>query len=292
MNEAGRKLDHRDGACLGSEAGACGTGRLNAAYTALRPQPKTAGSAMPCGPAQRAWIAFRDLSCAYERTTWGGVTGAGPAVAQVSDANDPHARRWRLRRAGGGAMMRMALALSGVVASGAATAQDIAPLPISPPALRSPSRISRWNSPARAWRHARGFRAGDPRPGAFLRHAGDRRLRPGGGAAILPAAAGRPQLGLRDRVLVSLPAPDGIDPRRSCGALPDALGRGAWNLGGRRLRRRRRPVAAWCVTPRGAAEADRGGALWQSRADRRGGPGAELGWVGEAMPFARCATPT
>ncbi len=29
---------------------------------------------------QRAWIVFRDASCAYERSTWGTGTGAGPAT--------------------------------------------------------------------------------------------------------------------------------------------------------------------------------------------------------------------
>ena len=28
---------------------------------------------------QRAWIPFRDASCEYERSTWGGGTGGGPA---------------------------------------------------------------------------------------------------------------------------------------------------------------------------------------------------------------------
>ncbi|MCH2075348.1 MAG: DUF1311 domain-containing protein [Rhodobacteraceae bacterium] len=30
---------------------------------------------------QRAWITFRDARCAYEASTWGGGTGAGPATA-------------------------------------------------------------------------------------------------------------------------------------------------------------------------------------------------------------------
>ncbi len=30
---------------------------------------------------QRAWITFRDASCAYEHSRWGGGTGAGPAAA-------------------------------------------------------------------------------------------------------------------------------------------------------------------------------------------------------------------
>ena len=30
---------------------------------------------------QRAWIAFRDKKCGYERSLWGGGTGGGPATA-------------------------------------------------------------------------------------------------------------------------------------------------------------------------------------------------------------------
>jgi uncharacterized protein YecT (DUF1311 family) len=30
---------------------------------------------------QRAWIPFRDAACAYEASTWGGGSGAGPASA-------------------------------------------------------------------------------------------------------------------------------------------------------------------------------------------------------------------
>jgi uncharacterized protein YecT (DUF1311 family) len=30
---------------------------------------------------QRAWIAFRDTTCQYEVTQWGGGTGSGPAFA-------------------------------------------------------------------------------------------------------------------------------------------------------------------------------------------------------------------
>jgi len=68
------------GACLGSEA-ELWDGRLNAAYGALR-DSHDAASADSLQAAQRAWIAFRDLSCDYERTTWGGGTGGGPAAAQ------------------------------------------------------------------------------------------------------------------------------------------------------------------------------------------------------------------
>lgn len=65
--------------------------RLNAAYKALAEDHKAAdaemagmdASAPPMAPAlrdmQRAWIAFRDAACAYERSLWGGGTGGGPA---------------------------------------------------------------------------------------------------------------------------------------------------------------------------------------------------------------------
>ena len=65
--------------------------RLNHAYGLLMTRLKaedeemaTLGSAAPQqAPAlltmQRAWIIFRDASCDYERTKWGGGTGGGPA---------------------------------------------------------------------------------------------------------------------------------------------------------------------------------------------------------------------
>ncbi|MDE9449370.1 DUF1311 domain-containing protein [Aliiroseovarius sp. Z3] len=65
--------------------------RLNRAYGLLMTRLKaedeemaTLGSAAPKqAPAllamQRAWITFRDASCDYERTKWGGGTGGGPA---------------------------------------------------------------------------------------------------------------------------------------------------------------------------------------------------------------------
>lgn len=65
--------------------------RLNAAYqelmaaeTAMDAEMAEIGSAAaPMAPAlqemQRAWIAFRDASCVYEMTQWGGGSGAGPA---------------------------------------------------------------------------------------------------------------------------------------------------------------------------------------------------------------------
>ncbi len=65
--------------------------RMNRAYGLLMTRLKaedeelaTLGSAAPRqAPAlldmQRAWITFRDASCDYERTKWGGGTGGGPA---------------------------------------------------------------------------------------------------------------------------------------------------------------------------------------------------------------------
>lgn len=67
--------------------------RLNANYKATRAQAKAAddelkslGSSAPSQEIalrdmQRAWIAFRDAKCGYERTLWGGGTGGGPAEA-------------------------------------------------------------------------------------------------------------------------------------------------------------------------------------------------------------------
>jgi uncharacterized protein YecT (DUF1311 family) len=67
--------------------------RLNAAHGALMDieeaadaELKELGSAAPSASAalrdmQRAWIAYRDAACAYERSQWGGGTGGGPATA-------------------------------------------------------------------------------------------------------------------------------------------------------------------------------------------------------------------
>jgi uncharacterized protein YecT (DUF1311 family) len=66
--------------------------RLNAAYKTVRATRKATdkemadlGSAAPSqGDAlknmQRAWIAYRDATCDYERSLWGGSTGGGPAT--------------------------------------------------------------------------------------------------------------------------------------------------------------------------------------------------------------------
>ena len=66
--------------------------RLNAAYKTVRATRKATdkemsdlGSAAPSqGDAlknmQRAWIVYRDATCDYERSLWGGGTGGGPAT--------------------------------------------------------------------------------------------------------------------------------------------------------------------------------------------------------------------
>ncbi len=78
------------GFCLGKEADYW-DGRLNAAYAGLiaaeqqiDDEMEELGSAAPkMEPAlremQRAWIVFRDKTCEYEVTQWGGGTGGGPA---------------------------------------------------------------------------------------------------------------------------------------------------------------------------------------------------------------------
>ena len=59
---------------------------LMAAERALVEEIKDLGGYTPDAPGalrdmQRAWIGYRDASCAYEYTTWGGGTGGGPANA-------------------------------------------------------------------------------------------------------------------------------------------------------------------------------------------------------------------
>jgi uncharacterized protein YecT (DUF1311 family) len=66
--------------------------RLNAAYGALMARDRAAdaemkrlGAAAPSQAEalramQRAWIAWRDTTCDYERAQWGGGTGGGPAT--------------------------------------------------------------------------------------------------------------------------------------------------------------------------------------------------------------------
>tara|TARA_R110002049_G_scaffold23545_2_gene83260 strand:+ start:75214 stop:75702 length:489 start_codon:yes stop_codon:yes gene_type:complete len=43
-------------------------------------QPNLAIQAEALRDMQRAWIGFRDAACDYERSQWGGGTGAGPAT--------------------------------------------------------------------------------------------------------------------------------------------------------------------------------------------------------------------
>lgn len=66
--------------------------RLNTAYTALRAdladmdrEMQEYGSNAPSQAdalreMQRAWIPFRDATCDFERSQWGGGTGGGPAT--------------------------------------------------------------------------------------------------------------------------------------------------------------------------------------------------------------------
>ncbi|MEM6695572.1 MAG: lysozyme inhibitor LprI family protein [Pseudomonadota bacterium] len=65
--------------------------RLNAVYRALRSQKRREDSesaGFPGAPdqvqalleMQRAWITFRDTTCWFERSLWGGGTGGGPAA--------------------------------------------------------------------------------------------------------------------------------------------------------------------------------------------------------------------
>ncbi|WP_204114821.1 lysozyme inhibitor LprI family protein [Shimia biformata] len=66
--------------------------RLNAAYKEVRAEAKKMdaemaeiGSSAPkqadaLRDMQRAWIAYRDATCDYERSLWGGGTGGGPAT--------------------------------------------------------------------------------------------------------------------------------------------------------------------------------------------------------------------
>lgn len=83
------------GFCLGAERDFW-DGRLNDAYGRVTEGARTA-DADAAGqsytvpeqqPAlrdmQRAWIAYRDATCTYEATRWGGGTGAGPAAAQCA----------------------------------------------------------------------------------------------------------------------------------------------------------------------------------------------------------------
>lgn len=77
------------GGCMSAEA-EFWDDRLNAAYRELRAQDQRQDAEAPDhAPAQaealrdmqRAWIGFRDATCAYEASQWGGGTGQGPAYA-------------------------------------------------------------------------------------------------------------------------------------------------------------------------------------------------------------------
>ena len=78
------------GYCLGQEF-EYWDGRLNSAYGAIRTKAKAQdgemadlGSSAPATATalrdmQRAWITYRDATCDFERSLWGGGTGGGPA---------------------------------------------------------------------------------------------------------------------------------------------------------------------------------------------------------------------
>lgn len=66
--------------------------RLNDSYQALRARhraddadtaniPGIPSMELALRDMQRAWIPFRDATCDYERSLWGGGTGGGPATA-------------------------------------------------------------------------------------------------------------------------------------------------------------------------------------------------------------------
>ncbi|MDU8910534.1 lysozyme inhibitor LprI family protein [Aestuariicoccus sp. MJ-SS9] len=60
-------------------------GEVRAAARAVDAEMRELGSSAPSQAdalrdMQRAWIAFRDAKCDYERSLWGGGTGGGPAT--------------------------------------------------------------------------------------------------------------------------------------------------------------------------------------------------------------------
>lgn len=94
--EASRCIDVTEGgistagmvACIGRELD-WWDARLNEVYPMVRAEAREldagAGEYAPSQAdalleMQRAWIAFRDGRCAYERSWWGGGTGGGPAA--------------------------------------------------------------------------------------------------------------------------------------------------------------------------------------------------------------------
>ena len=74
------------------EEGKYWDGRLNAAYKTIQAGAKrfdadmqeigssAASQVDALRDMQRAWIAFRDATCDYEYTLWGGGSGGGPAI--------------------------------------------------------------------------------------------------------------------------------------------------------------------------------------------------------------------
>mgnify|MGYP002633165040 CR=1 FL=1 len=90
VNTPGGDSTYGMGGCLSAEAD-WWDGQLNVAYKALMKREKIndaengAGAGGPQSAAtalrdlQRAWIGFRDATCAYEYAQWGGGTGGGPA---------------------------------------------------------------------------------------------------------------------------------------------------------------------------------------------------------------------
>ena len=62
-------------------------GKLMAMYEANDAEAKAGGwnapeQVAPLKAMQRAWIAYRDARCDFERAKWGGGTGGGPATAE------------------------------------------------------------------------------------------------------------------------------------------------------------------------------------------------------------------
>ncbi len=115
LTKAGSSNPERQRACVGASANTCmaattdgsttyGMGycldqeravwdaRLNADYKAIRAKARASddemgrigASAPPTATAlrdmQRAWIVWRDATCDFERSQWGGGTGGGPAT--------------------------------------------------------------------------------------------------------------------------------------------------------------------------------------------------------------------
>jgi uncharacterized protein YecT (DUF1311 family) len=90
MSQSGGSTTVGMGFCLGRELGFWDD-RLNAAYARLRrvesklmaaadaEEMRVPDTVTALRDMQRAWMGFRDASCIYEYSTWGGGTGGGPA---------------------------------------------------------------------------------------------------------------------------------------------------------------------------------------------------------------------